>query len=131
MKMDPTCLIGESDPFVALLLQRFAEKCGLKVVRAILGQDVLEMARQVEPVVVILDAELPGNQRGWEIAEALRQDPLTSSTPLISCSWISESKANELMGPLAGHLQKPDLHLEDFLLALGRAGVETNGFPAL
>lgn len=124
--MTPTCVIGESDPFVALLLQRFAEKCGLKALRASVGQEVLELATKIGPVVVILDAELPGNQRGWEIVESLRKDPLTYATPLISCSWVSEARATELMGPLAGHLQKPDLHLEDFLIALGRAGVETH-----
>lgn len=128
--MTSTCVIGESDPFVALLLQRFAEKCGLQVVRATVGQDVLELVKQVEPVVIILDAELPGNQRGWEIVETLRNDPLSSATPLISCSWVSETKAIELMGALAGHLQKPELHLEDFLIALGRAGIPMDGTPA-
>ena len=123
--MISTCIIGESDPFVALLLQRFAEKCGLHVVRATLGQDVLQLAKQVAPAVLIMDAELPGNQRGWEIVEVLREDPLTSATPLISCSWVSEAKAVELMGPLAGHLQKPELHFEDFLVALDRAGIQT------
>jgi CheY-like chemotaxis protein len=128
--MTSTCVIGESDPFVALLLQRFAEKCGLQVVRATVGQDVLELVKQIEPVVVILDAELPGHKRGWEIVEALRNDPLTSATPLISCSWVSEAKAIELMGTLAGHLQKPELHLEDFLIALGQAGVQIDSPPA-
>ena len=123
--MTSTCVIGESDPFVAQLLQRFAEMCGLEVVRASVGQDVLELAKQVGPVVVILDAELPGNPRGWEIVPALRSEPVTSATPLISCSWISETRASELMGSLAGHLQKPELHYEDFLMALDRAGVKT------
>lgn len=122
--MPSLCVIGESDPFIAQLLQRFAEKSGLQVRRVMTSQDILELVRESEPAVVILDAELPGSLLGWEVIRSLRAEPKTSTLPVISCSWLSKAKANDLMGPLAGHLQKPDLFYEDFLIALQNAGIQ-------
>ena len=45
-----TCVIGEADPFIARLLKRFAAESGLQTVVARVGQDVVELARQVKPV---------------------------------------------------------------------------------
>ena len=51
-----TCVIGEADPFIARLLKRFAAESGLQTVVARVGQDVVELARQVKPAVVIVEA---------------------------------------------------------------------------
>lgn len=120
------CIIGESDPFVAHLLQRFAEKSGFEVKRAMISQDFLDLVKTSNPAVVILDAELPGTMQGWETIQSLRRGTKTSLIPVISCSWLNKDKATELMGPLAGHMQKPDLHYEDFLVALQNAGIMTD-----
>jgi|WetSurMetagenome_2_1015567.scaffolds.fasta_scaffold621357_2 DNA-binding response OmpR family regulator len=125
--MSSICVIGESDPFVAQLLQRYAEKSGLKVKRAIFSQDFLDLAKTSTPVVVILDVELPGTIQGWEAIRVLRAESTFAYIPVISCSWLNKEKAAKLMGPLAGHMQKPDLHYEDFLIALQKAGIATDG----
>jgi DNA-binding response OmpR family regulator len=121
--MPSICVIGESDPFIAQLLQRFAEKSGLEVKRAVFSQDFLGLAKTSTPAVVILDAELPGAFPGWEAVRVLRAETSTPFLPVISCSWLNKEKAIELMGPLSGHMQKPDLHYEDFLNALQNAGI--------
>jgi hypothetical protein len=43
--------------------------------------------------------------------------------PVISCSWLSKSKARSLIGDLAGHLKKPEIHYSDFVAALRAAGI--------
>ena len=43
--MNRICLIGETDPFVASLLQRFAETSGLQAVRVQVGQDLPELGQ--------------------------------------------------------------------------------------
>ena len=121
--MPSICVIGESDPFVAHLLQRFAEKSGLDVKRAMVSQDFLDLVRTLNPAVVIVDAELPGDIIGWETIRILRSGEKTFGLPVISCSWVNKEKATELMGPLAGHMQKPELHYEDFLASLQNAGL--------
>ncbi len=124
--MTLVCMIGESDPFIAQLLERFAEKSEMHALGVQVGQDLVELARQFQPAVIILDAELPGTLRGWQAARALKADPATSHIPIISCSWLPELDACTLIGELSAHLQKPELHYEDFLAALQEAGVETS-----
>ena len=120
--MTDTCVIGEADPFLARLLQRFAEASGLRVVRAQVGQEVLDLVRRERPAVVILDAELPGTMRGWAAMEAIREDPALRHIPMIHCSWHPEADALPVAGPMAAHLHKPELHYADFVAALDRAG---------
>lgn len=123
--MTKMCVIGEADPFIARLLKRFAEESGLQTVVARVGQDVVELARHMKPVVVIVEAELPGTIRGWEAVRALRADREVCDIPVISCSWLQEASVDALVGEVAGHLQKPELLYEDFEAALREAGVET------
>jgi CheY-like chemotaxis protein len=121
--MAPMCLIGEGDPFVAQLLQRFAEQSGLAAVRTPVAQGLVELARQLKPAVIFLDPELPGKVRGWEAALALRADPATRAIPLVGCSWLKEADARSLVDQFSGYLHKPDLRYEDFVAALQTAGV--------
>jgi CheY-like chemotaxis protein len=122
--MAQLCVIGETDSFIARLLRRFAEESGLQAVQVRFGQDVLAMARQTKPAVIILEAELPGRLRGWEAAQALKADPELRSIPVITCSWLNEAEVRMLVEDTVGHLQKPDLHYADFVAALRAAGLE-------
>ena len=119
-----TCVIGEADPFIARLLKRFAAESGLQTVVAPAGQDVVELTRQVKPVVIIMEAELPGTIRGWEAVRALRADREICNIPVIICSWLQEANVDALVGEVAGHLLKPELLYTDFEAALRKAGVE-------
>ena len=118
-----TCVIGEADPFIARLLKRFAAESGLQTVVAPAGQDVVELTRQVKPVVIIMEAELPGTIRGWEAVRALRADREICNIPVIICSWLQEANVDALVGEVAGHLLKPELLYTDFEAALREAGV--------
>lgn len=122
--MNKTCLIGESDPFIAQLLRRFSEESGLAPVRARVGQDVLSLAQQRSPALVIVEPELPGTLRGWEAIQALRTEPGLRDIAVITCSWLPAADAAALVGTADGHLQKPELHYEDFLAVLRAVGIE-------
>ena len=121
--MKLTCLIGEADPFLARLLCRFGEASGMSVVRAKAGQELLDLPREIRPAVIVVEAELPGTVRGWEAIQALRTDGATSNIPVIRCSWRPAADAEASAGDVAGHLQMPELHYDDFIAALERAGV--------
>lgn len=122
--MTRICLIGEADPFIALLLKRFAEESGLQAVIVRVGQDLLAQARSARPAVIILEAELPGNQLGWEAVRAYRADRGARKVPVITCSWLDEAQAGALVNGAAAHLQKPELSYTDFNAALKRAGID-------
>jgi CheY-like chemotaxis protein len=59
-EMKKKCVIGESDPFIARLLQRFSEESGLKAVRAQNGSELVDLVEQEKPQLIIADVELPG-----------------------------------------------------------------------
>jgi CheY-like chemotaxis protein len=122
--MAQTCLIAETDPFIAKLLERFAEASGLVALHAHAGQDVLALARQAQPAVIILDAGLPGRIRGWQVAAALKADPALCHIPVIACAWPSDGQDALLTEGAAGYLYKPDLHYHEFTAALEKAGFE-------
>jgi CheY-like chemotaxis protein len=117
------CLIAEADPFIASLLVRFAEGSGLECVRARTADDVIELARRVNPAVIIIDAELPGDAIGWEVMRALKLDAATNHIAQISCSWLSEPEVRGLVNTIVGHLQKPDISYSEFERVLRAAGV--------
>ena len=57
---------------------------------------------------VLLDVMMPGKS-GWEVARALKQDPVTQGIKIVMVTAIGES-VNELTSPLYGadaHLDKP------------------------
>jgi len=123
--MTTTCLIGEADPFLARLLERFGKASGLTVVRAKVGQELLNLARALKPDIIVVDPELPGTLRGWEAVRAIRSDARLERIPVLTCSWLSEADACALTADADGHLQKPELHYEDFIAALASVGLST------
>jgi CheY-like chemotaxis protein len=121
------CLIAEADPFLASLLLRFAEECGVTSARARTGEEVLALVHKNKPSVLIVDPELPGEQRGWEAVRTMRSTGALGAMRIISCSWLERTEARALIGDVAWHLQKPDLQYTDFINALAAAGVAAEG----
>jgi DNA-binding response OmpR family regulator len=128
--MTATCLVGEADPFLARLLERFGEASGLTMVRAKAGQDLLLLARTLKPGVIIVEVELPGTLRGWEAIRAVKSEIALAHIPVITCSWLTQAEAYDLTGDAVAHLQKPDLHYADFTRALAFAGIDSLHQPA-
>lgn len=123
-----SCLIAESDRFIAKLLLRYAEGSGLACARAREGEDIVALARRTKPDVIILDAEFPGSKVGWETMRDLKAGKDTCDTAIISCSWLSQSEVRSLGGNLTGHLQKPNISYADFEKAIEAAGVYTSDY---
>jgi CheY-like chemotaxis protein len=124
--MTATCLIGEADPFLARLLERFGSASGMTVVWAKVGQELLNLAQALRPDIIVVDPELPGTLRGWEAVRAIGADPGLAHIPVLTCSWLSEADALALAGDADGHLQKPELRYEDFVAALASVGLSTS-----
>jgi CheY-like chemotaxis protein len=120
------CVIGEADPFLAQLLQRFVEKSGLRARLAQSGDAVLACVFEEETALIILEPELPGKIRGWEAARRIADGDTTGTIPIILCSWLDEPKAQALVGQELNHLQKPELHYTDFLQAVWAVGLNIN-----
>jgi class 3 adenylate cyclase len=66
-------------------LSSFLSKQGYQVRKAINGQAALMAARTVSPDLILLDINMPG-MGGYEVCEKLKQEPQTSSIPIIFLS---------------------------------------------
>jgi len=101
-----TLLLVEDDANFPYLIRRYARKSGCRVVHVSLGEKALDLARRVEPVLILLDVALP-RMDGWQVLEALRADPDTEDIPVVICSGWDEGLRIWAERGADGYLQKP------------------------
>jgi DNA-binding response OmpR family regulator len=90
--VNTTCLIGEDSPAVIHLLRTYALMVGLTPAIATVGERVLELARETEPAVIVLNAELPGRLRGWDALQTLKADAVMHHIPVVAF-WLDPELA--------------------------------------
>lgn len=101
-------LVVDDDPEIVTMLSTRLGKRGYKVSTANDGHRALELAKRELPDVMLLDVMMPGKS-GWEVARALKQDPVTQGIKIVMVTAIGE-QVNELTSPLYGadaHIDKP------------------------
>jgi CheY-like chemotaxis protein len=74
---NPLLLIIEDDPVFARTLQDMAHDRGFDTLVASSGEEGFQLARRDRPDAITLDLELP-DVDGWDIADRLKAEPLTS-----------------------------------------------------
>ena len=107
-KAQKTILVVDDDPEILSMLQLRLEHRGYKVLTAPDGKEALTQAKRARPHLMILDVMMPA-KNGWEVARALKQDPVTEGIKILMLTAIGAS-VNELTSPLYGadaHLDKP------------------------
>ena len=108
MENPASLLVVDDDPEIVNMLATRLGKRGYKVSTASDGNRALEIARREKPDLVLLDVMMPGKS-GWEVARALKQDPLTQNVKIVMVTAIGE-KTNEITAPIYGadaHVDKP------------------------
>ena len=107
-KEGASILVVDDDPEIVTMLNTRLTKRGYKVTTASDGNRALELAKRDRPDMVLLDVMMPGKS-GWEVARALKQDPVTQDVKIVMVSAIGE-KTNEITAPIYGadaHVDKP------------------------
>jgi two-component system cell cycle response regulator DivK len=81
---------------------------GYGTLEATTGEDAVELARQHEPALVLMDMQLPGID-GIEALARLRQDAHTASIPVLALTAQAMSGDRErfLAAGFDGYLSKP------------------------
>ena len=105
---EASILVVDDDPEIVTMLSTRLTKRGYKVSTASDGNKAIELAKREKPDVVLLDVMMPGKS-GWEVARALKQDPVTQDSKIVMVSAIGE-KTNEITAPIYGadaHVDKP------------------------
>src|SRR5512140_2660540 len=106
--MTKSILVVDDDPEIVTMLNTRLSKRGYKVSTASDGNRAIELAKREKPDIVLLDVMMPGKS-GWEVARALKQDPVTQGVKIVMVSAIGE-QVNDLTSPLYGvdaHIDKP------------------------
>ena len=102
-----TIVCIEDEPGVIELIRLILERRGLKVVGAGSGAEGLEVVRQVQPDVVLLDLMMPGMD-GWEVYRRMKADAMMRTIPVI----IVTAKAEGIDEVLAKHIAKVDDYIK-------------------
>lgn len=122
--MAQALLLAATDPNSIYLLRRYAEECGFSMVNTSRSQEVLALARQVEPAAIILEIGPPGVM-DWGVLKRLRAEESTRCVPVMVYSWSGEELDEHAEG-VTGYLRHPLLY-SDFVAALEEAGVYPSG----
>ncbi len=80
-----TILVVDDDPTVTMVIERYLDRCGWEAIKAVNGQEGLDLARSRNPDIIILDTVMPV-MTGHEMLEALRSNPQTKDLPVIMCT---------------------------------------------
>jgi len=84
----PTILIADDEPLLVSALEREGRRSGLNCISDTTSENVLALAREHRPAVIILDV----HQRldGRELLFQLKQDPLTRDCTVIMLSAVDD-----------------------------------------
>ena len=111
-----TLLYVEDNPANMKLVEQIVARCpGMRLVTAVNGSLGINMARLVQPTVILMDINLPGIS-GIAVLKILREDPVTAHIPVVALSANAMPRDIEL-GLAAGffrYLTKP-IKVKEFM----------------
>jgi CheY-like chemotaxis protein len=101
-----TILVVEDSDEIRELLGFVLESEGYQVVALEDGRDVVETAREQQPVLITLDLALPGKD-GWAIVRELQDDEATRDIPILVISAYTRELDAPLRRRVARVISKP------------------------
>jgi CheY-like chemotaxis protein len=117
-------LLVDDSKFLRLATERALARAGYEVSTATDGENALQVAREKQPDVILLDMLLP-KMTGPEVLKALKNDPATASIAVVAFTGLSQKNATRLeQDGACAFLDKAELGLdkgsEALLVALAR-----------
>jgi len=101
-------LVVDDDDRIRELIREYLARAGFRVSIAPEAAAARRLLEHLAFDLVVLDVMMPGKS-GWEVARALKQDPVTQDVKIVMLSAIGE-KTNEITAPIYGadaHVDKP------------------------
>jgi DNA-binding response OmpR family regulator len=90
-------LIAEDDPSVRFTLEFLLQDEGYEVLLAEDGEQAFDLAKAHLPDMILLDHIMP-KMDGREVAVALREDPATTSIPILMLSGMGPDRDTAVEG---------------------------------
>jgi len=90
------------------LLRLLLEHAGFEVVMAADGRSGLDLARREAPDVILLDIQMP-EMDGYQVAAALKSDPVLARIPIVGVSSFAMpgDRDKAMRYGFAGYIEKP------------------------
>jgi DNA-binding response OmpR family regulator len=103
----PRLLVIDDDAAVHTLLEEDLSSLGFAILNAYSGDEGMRCAIDTSPDVIILDLMMP-NMSGFEVADALKDDPRTANIPILvlTSKEISTGDRNLLHAKVSSFVQK-------------------------
>ena len=92
--MSKVILIVEDDPLMSRMYQKIFTFEKYEVKTAVDGVDGLEKAREIKPMLILLDVMMP-KMNGIQVLEKLKSDPETKMIPVIMLTNLAGEKDAE------------------------------------
>jgi two-component system, OmpR family, response regulator AdeR len=86
--ISPVILISDDEPLLVSALIREGRRSGLTCIADTTADNVLELARQYRPAVIILD--IYQRRDGRDLLAQLKQDPLTRDCKVVILSGVED-----------------------------------------
>jgi two-component system cell cycle response regulator DivK len=104
----PLVLIVEDNPRNLKLVRDVLRHAGYATLEAGCAEEGLELAREQNPSVVLMDVQLPGID-GVEALRRLRADPATAALPVVAVTAFAmeADRARLLAAGFDGYIEKP------------------------
>ena len=93
--MSKQVLLIEDEPNIIEAISFILSRDGWSVKTHSNGADAVEMVRERQPDIVILDVMLPGKS-GYDILRELREDPDNAALPVLMLTARGQSKDREI-----------------------------------
>ncbi len=118
--MKPTILVIEDNEQNLYLTTFILEKNGYQVAQARDGQEGIDLADRIKPVLILLDVQLP-SMDGYAVARALRSNTGLKAVPIVAVTSYAMVGDRErvLAAGCDGYIEKP-ISPETFLAEIGR-----------
>lgn len=103
-----TILVVEDGLTDMQMISRYLEQAGYNVMGAKSSEEAQEKITENKPDVIFLDVILPGKS-GFEICRELKDNPSTSTIPVVFCS-TKNSDVDKMWGDMLGadaYISKP------------------------
>jgi len=118
--MTQLVLVVEDDATMQRMALKVLRSRGFTCELARNGREAVEMARRLQPGLILMDLSLP-EMNGWEATKALKADPLTAPTPVVAITAhaMVGDRETALAAGCAECLTKP-YELDDLIALVGR-----------
>ncbi|MFQ5881995.1 MAG: response regulator transcription factor [Candidatus Methylomirabilales bacterium] len=104
----PVVLLVEDEPHIVKLVTYVLRQSGLEVRTAETGQAALDLVRQEQIDLILMDLMLPGMD-GYYVCHRLKADPHTKHIPIVilSARFEADQALPGTQGEVAAYISKP------------------------